>query len=217
VIATRRASARRRKPGHGHDAGFALNHGVVAGQMRVRSRLAVAADRAIDQPWIDRRHGPVIESELGEAAGPEVLDQHVGGLNQPAQRLRAFLLLEIERDALLAPIELEEEAAPAVDVRPQPRESSPCSGSSIFNTSAPCRRASSCSRGRRQRALRSITRSPFSGGMWSPCAALSSTLGTQLIRVKYTQARMTSTLRITRVAECRELTIMPHTVTTCLH
>ena len=48
---------------------------------------------------------------------PEILDQHIGRLDEPRQGLRAFRRLQIERHALLAAIEREVEAPPAVNVR----------------------------------------------------------------------------------------------------
>src|SRR5262249_4034957 len=105
------------KAGHLHDPRLALNHRVVSRQLRVRTGLAVAGNRAVDQARIQRGRGRVIEAELAEAAGTEVLDQHVGGLDQPPQRSRAGRRLEIERHALLVAIELVVERADAVDER----------------------------------------------------------------------------------------------------
>src|SRR5205807_3755948 len=82
-----------------------------------RAGLAVAGNRAVDQPWIDRRRARVIEPELREAAWAEILDQDVGRLNQLPQRSRTGGGLQIERDAFLAPVQLEEKAAAAVDER----------------------------------------------------------------------------------------------------
>ena len=64
-----------------------------------------------------RRHRGVVEAELGEAARPEVLDQHVRGLDQPPERVGAVGRLQIERDALLAAVQREKEAAGAFDER----------------------------------------------------------------------------------------------------
>src|SRR5581483_674271 len=120
IVGDRHADARRLAggvAGHVHDAGFALDDGVVSRQLRVRPRVTVAGDRAVDQAGVDRRRGGVAEPELREAAGPEVLDQHVSRRDQAAQRLGAVRRLEIDRDALLAAVQREEEAALAADER----------------------------------------------------------------------------------------------------
>ena len=120
VVGDRHADAGRLavlKAGHVHDAGFALEHRVVPRQLRGRPGLAVAGNRTVDQPRVHRRDRCVVETKLRQAARSKILNQHVGGLDQPAERRGALSRLEIERDALLAAVEREEEAAGAFHQR----------------------------------------------------------------------------------------------------
>src|SRR5205814_5413407 len=57
--------------------------------------------RAIDEPWIDRQQGLVAQAQRREGAGPVILDQNVGALNEALQDLAARLLLQIEGDRAL--------------------------------------------------------------------------------------------------------------------
>ena len=70
-----------------------------------RAGLAVAGDRAIDQPRIDLAQRLGAETEPRHHAGPELLDQDVGALDQRHQPGAVALVLEIEHQALLAAIE----------------------------------------------------------------------------------------------------------------
>src|SRR5262245_26407634 len=56
-------------------------------------------------------HAVVVEAVALEHAGPEVLDQHVGALQQFLHHRLALGLGEVERHALLAPVEGHEEMA----------------------------------------------------------------------------------------------------------
>ena len=71
-----------RRAGHAHDATDALRHQIVTGTRRRRPGLAEAGHRAIDQARIGGAEAFVVETEFGEAADLEILDQHVGARHQ---------------------------------------------------------------------------------------------------------------------------------------
>jgi len=83
----------------------------------LRTGLTVAGDRAIDQTRVDLPQRFISETEALHDAGPEILDENVRGFDQAMyepDRLRRF---EIERDALLAGVELAEIGALAIAKR----------------------------------------------------------------------------------------------------
>ena len=61
----------------------------------------------MDEPRVQPTQRLVIEAEPREPADPEVLDQDIAALEQPAQDGRAVGLLEVEPDAALVPIDRE--------------------------------------------------------------------------------------------------------------
>src|SRR5439155_12338976 len=84
-----------------HDATAPLNDEVVTGQVAVRPGLAVAGDRAVDQPGIQRLEVVVPEAELCQLADLELVDQYITDARQPPNDLLASGGLEIDREALL--------------------------------------------------------------------------------------------------------------------
>ena len=84
--------------------------------------LAVPGDGTVDEARMPPGQRVVIESELRQAAGAKVLDQDVGGGDQLMQPCGARLRLQIERDALLVPVQSEKKRAePAAMRRPGAR------------------------------------------------------------------------------------------------
>ena len=77
----------------------------------------VARARAVDDPRIRPAHRLVAEPEAVQHARPIVLDQDVGGLDQPPQHLFALIALQVERHAALVAVREEEEDALAVEER----------------------------------------------------------------------------------------------------
>ncbi len=73
--------------GQVHHPAHALDDEVVAGARRVGAVVAEAGDRAIDEARIERLQAGVVEPVLGEPAGLEILDQHVGARGEPAHDL----------------------------------------------------------------------------------------------------------------------------------
>ncbi len=80
---------------------------IVAGAMRVRPGLAVAADRAHDDLRVLRRQRRVAEAELVHHAGTKALDDDVGALDHRQQRVALRRHLEIERERALAAVDRE--------------------------------------------------------------------------------------------------------------
>src|SRR6202012_5528184 len=60
--------------------------------------LAEAGDRTVDDTWIDLAHALIVDAELALDVRAEVLDHHVGLLDQAVEPLKAFRVLQVERD-----------------------------------------------------------------------------------------------------------------------
>ena len=78
---------------------------VVARPVGVGAGRAVARDREMDETRVDRRQLLVAEAQAGEAAGSEVLDDHVGAGEEASKNGRAIGLLEVEPDAPLVAVD----------------------------------------------------------------------------------------------------------------
>ena len=102
------------KPGDRHETRLGLNHGVISGSVGVRPGRAIARNRAVDQPGMERVHLFVPEPESIETAGPEVLDQHVGGHQKAPEHFLALGHPQVQRDALLVSVHRDEVGAPPV-------------------------------------------------------------------------------------------------------
>ena len=106
--------------GEAHQPGHGLHDQVVAGQPRALGG-AEPADREVHQARVDGRRGVVVEAELGERAGLEVLDRDV----RPAQQLlglRPVLVdTEVEHDRALVAVDRQVVGRDAVLLRRDPR------------------------------------------------------------------------------------------------
>jgi hypothetical protein len=118
-VADRDADARRRfRPaGDRGDAGLGLDQHVVGLALGVGAGVAIARDRADDQPRVILAESFDGEAELGHRAGLEVLDEHVGlGQHGFEQRL-VFRLGQIHHHGFLAAVEPDEIGALALRQR----------------------------------------------------------------------------------------------------
>src|SRR5439155_8540487 len=97
-----------REPSQVHQARLALDDEVVARPAGLRARLAEARDRAVDEARVEATGPVVAEAEASERAGTEVLEEDVGGGEEPPQDLLPRLRLEVEGEALLAPVDAHE-------------------------------------------------------------------------------------------------------------
>lgn len=80
-----------------------------------RAILSVARDRTEHDVRVEHLHVFVAEAETADHAGPEILDQNVGPLDDAACDAQVFRVLEIERDRLLAGVRGNERRTHAVE------------------------------------------------------------------------------------------------------
>ena len=114
-----RAHRGRRLAGAPRDGGEprdALHEEVLTRAVAVRARLAVAGSRDVNEPRVDGAGVLPAEPPALEHARPEVLDQHVRPLDEPARDGPAMIRLEVEREAPLVPVREQKERAHAVEV-----------------------------------------------------------------------------------------------------
>ena len=78
-----------------------LAHRGEPGASGIRTVLAVAGDARVDQPRIDLAHGVGSEPPFLHGAGPEVLDDHVGLLDQATRDVATLFLAQIHTDTFL--------------------------------------------------------------------------------------------------------------------
>ena len=76
--------------GDAHQTAHALNDEVITRFFSPWAGLAETGDRAVDQPWIERREGCIVEPVSGQRTGLVVFDQHVGAGGQGLHQLLAF-------------------------------------------------------------------------------------------------------------------------------
>src|SRR2546430_9996103 len=76
--------------GDRHDAAERLHEGFVSGAVLPRPGPSERRDRAVDQPRVERGQGLVAETEALHRARPEILDEHVGALDQIPKDVSAF-------------------------------------------------------------------------------------------------------------------------------
>ena len=82
---------------------------VVPAAVAVRAVLAVAGDRAVDQPRVDLPQAVVADAQAVQDARPERLEEDVGVAGEAQQHVAALVGLEIDPDRALAPVERQEE------------------------------------------------------------------------------------------------------------
>ena len=95
-------------------AGGGMDHRRIGRQFRRRPGLAVSGDRAIDQLRIELMQRGIVELQSPHHARAKILDQHIGGRDQPANRFHSLGRFQIEHQAVLADIELAEGGAAIV-------------------------------------------------------------------------------------------------------
>src|SRR5437868_1173433 len=84
-----------------------LRDRIKTGKRGKRSGAPVGGDRAIDQPWIERRNSFIVEAKFLHDPAGKVLDDHVGLANQIQRNLTSFRHGKVERDAALVAIQAE--------------------------------------------------------------------------------------------------------------
>ncbi|MNC17418.1 hypothetical protein D3C75_652970 [compost metagenome] len=98
-------------PGHVRQAGHHLHH-LVQRQAVVVRAAEEAFVRGIDQPRVALAQRCVVQAQLVHTPRLEVLDEHVGGVDQLQHGVAAFRRFDIDGDALLVAVEGAEEARP---------------------------------------------------------------------------------------------------------
>ena len=99
--------------GDRHQPAHALGDLVDTGARGIRSALAEAGDRAVDDARIDLGHGVVIDMQSVLHIGAVILDDDVGLLSELHEDRVAFLALEVERHRLLVAMQVLEVEAMA--------------------------------------------------------------------------------------------------------
>src|SRR5688572_2330522 len=93
-----------RQARHRHEAAHALRDLVEAGAGRVRAGLSEARDAGVYEARVHLRERRVIDAQAILHVGAEVLQQHVGALDQLLQHLDALRLLEVQGDRALVAV-----------------------------------------------------------------------------------------------------------------
>ncbi|MNL09996.1 hypothetical protein D3C87_1307830 [compost metagenome] len=91
-------------PGGGGQPGQALDQHVLAGPLQVGAAVAIAGARAIDDARIDFLEGLVAEAQARQHAGTEVLDQHIGALDQFVDHFARAFGLEVQGQGALVAV-----------------------------------------------------------------------------------------------------------------
>ena len=94
--------------GHADHAALGLDHEIERGAVAIRAVLAEAGDRAVDDARLPRARLRVADAELVDGADAQVLEHDVGAIEQPEEDRLALGMLQIERDALLVAIQVDE-------------------------------------------------------------------------------------------------------------
>ena len=81
-----------------------LHHKIKRRLVAPRAGLAEPGDRHGDDVGIVAGEGLMVDPEAGHHTGPEVVHHHVGGFHKPVQQLLAGAGLQVEHNALLAPV-----------------------------------------------------------------------------------------------------------------
>jgi len=102
--------------GVGH-AGQALDDGVVGGAVPVAPGAPESHEVAHDQPWMPAAQGLDPEAEPRQRGRAHIGDEDIRGVEQPMQRLAAFIALEIEGERALVAVEVHELAGQLAAVR----------------------------------------------------------------------------------------------------
>ena len=100
--------------GDADQPGLRLDQQIVRLLLRERAALAVAGDVADNELRVPRREIGMAQAEPCRGTRREVLQQHIGAVDQPIQHLRRVGMLQVQRDAALAAIEPDEEAGLAM-------------------------------------------------------------------------------------------------------
>src|SRR5581483_8337033 len=81
-----------------------LGNRVVARALRIGSAAAETTDGAVDEPWVELLQALGTRAQTLRGAGPEVLDEYVGLMDEAFEHLPIGGALEVERNAALVAV-----------------------------------------------------------------------------------------------------------------
>ena len=99
--------------GEGHEAGHRLHHEVITRQV-LAAAAAEPADRRVDDRRVHRADRVVVKAEAGKPAGLEVLHEHVRPAGELLRERAVAVVLQVERDGPLVPVDRQEVGRHAV-------------------------------------------------------------------------------------------------------
>src|SRR5207249_6180638 len=106
-----------------HEPALPMHDDVEGGPVGVRSVESPAGDRDVDKAWIRLEERCRGKPQVVHRPGPEVLDDDVGPVGEPAEDRAALFAFEVDREASFVAIESREVPAFAGGVRlEKPRE-----------------------------------------------------------------------------------------------
>ena len=91
--------------GGGNDPPFSLDEEIIGLDVPVGTVLAIAGERAIDEPWIDRAKRFVAKAKALRDARSIILEEDVGSLRQFLKYRSSLFVLNIDRETALVSIE----------------------------------------------------------------------------------------------------------------
>ncbi len=94
--------------GNAHYARHGLCHEIEAGPVGPRSGLAKAGNARINDPRVDGRDHFIVDAEALHDARPVIFDDDIGGLGELQKGRPAGRVFQVERDASLVAVQVEE-------------------------------------------------------------------------------------------------------------
>src|SRR4030095_17239772 len=165
--------------GDADDPAHALGDEVVAASGRVRTRSPKATYGTVDEARVDLAQRPIPQPEPLRHAGPIVLDEHVGRLDQsPDRATPSGCLRSTARSRLPRFMVMKVARCPRLWTAPRCRVGSPSPGGSSLMTSAPISARFMVQNGAAMAWVKSITRRPARGFIVSGTRPLRSVLHT---------------------------------------
>jgi len=96
-----------------HETKLGLDHDVVTGAIGVRSCLAIAGNRGVDQGRVDLVNAVEVEAVLGQRSWEIILDEDVALGGQPVEEGDSRRILKGQAQRLLVTVHLKELAGGA--------------------------------------------------------------------------------------------------------
>ena len=110
-----------RRTRNAHNAALTLNNNVVSGLHAPRSGMTVSGDGAVNQSGMELVRALVAQSDFFQRARPKVLDENVGELDKPVEKLTPTGFLEVQSDPELRAVNSKKVCALPGEERGTPR------------------------------------------------------------------------------------------------